>query len=98
MSFTQARSYSGADKKNLLAQAQAENPDGFEIISITCSGYLWWRKTTLLVRPLACPARQEMQKIRLISAIYAQREQRQNQDAQHNVLRHTHDLNQQPRQ
>ena len=95
MSFTQARSYSGADEKNLLAQAQAEHPDGFEILSITQSGYLWWRKTIVLVRPLACDANQEMRKIRLISAIYARREMRHQQDAQHNVLSHAHDFNQQ---
>ena len=95
MSFTQARSYSGADEKNLLAQAQAEHPDGFEILSITQSGYLWWRKTVVLVRPLTCDAKQEMQKIRLISAIYARREMRHQQDAQHSVLSHAHDFNQQ---
>ena len=95
MSFTQARSYSGADEKILLAQAQAEHPDGFEILSITQSGYLWWRKTIVLVRPLTCDAKQEMQKIRLISAIYARREMRHQQETQHNVLSHAHDFNQQ---
>ena len=41
MSVLNDRCYSGVNEKLLLAQAQAENPDGFEILSMQKSGFLW---------------------------------------------------------
>ena len=97
MSVLNDRCYSGASEKILLAQAHAENSDGFEILSMQKTGFLWWQKTKLVVRPLASNANQEMRKIRLVSAIYAQREQRHHAAAQQDVMSHAHDSNQQPR-
>lgn len=96
MSVLNDRRYSGASEKILLAQAHAENSDGFEILSMQKTGFLWWQKTKLVVRPLASNANQEMRKIRLVSAIYAQREQRHHAAAQQDVMSHAHDSNQQP--
>lgn len=96
MSVLHDRRYSGASEKILLAQAHAENSDGFEILSMQKTGFLWWQKTKLVVRPLASNANQEMRKIRLVSAIYAQREQRHHAAAQQDVMSHAHDSNQQP--
>ena len=97
MSALNDRCYSGASEKILLAQAHAENSDGFEILSMQKTGFLWWQKTRLVVRPLASNANQEMRKIRLVSAIYAQREQRHHAAAQQDVMSHAHDSNQHPR-
>jgi len=97
MSVLNDRCYSGASEKILLAQAHDENSDGFEILSMQKTGFLWWQKTRLVVRPLASNANQEMRKIRLVSAIYAQREQRHHAAAQQDVMSHAHDSNQQPR-
>ncbi len=91
MSVLNDRCYSGASEKILLAQAHAENSDGFEILSMQKTGFLWWQKTKLVVRPLASNANQEMRKIRLVSAIYAQRERRHQQAAQQDVMSHAHD-------
>ena len=96
MSVLNDRCYSGASEKILLAQAHAENSDGFEILSMQKTGFLWWQKTKLVVRPLASNANQEMRKIRLVSAIYAQREQRHHVAAQQDVMSHAHDSNQHP--
>ena len=96
MSVLNDRCYSGASEKILLAQAHAENSDGFEILSMQKTGFLWWQKTKLVVRPLTSNANQEMRKIRLVSAIYAQREQRHHVAAQQDVMSHAHDSNQHP--
>ena len=96
MSVLNDRCYSGASEKILLAQAHAENSDGFEILSMQKTGFLWWQKTKLVVRPLASNANQGMRKIRLVSAIYAQREQRHHVAAQQDVMSHAHDSNQHP--
>ena len=96
MSVLNDRCYSGVNEKLLLAQAQAENPDGFEILSMQKTGFLWWQKTKLIVRPLPSNANQEMRKIRLVSAIYSQREQRHHAAAQQDVMSHAHDSNQHP--
>ncbi len=91
MSHQHARRYSGRNEKHLLAQVQADNPDGFEILSITQLGFGWWRKTVVMVRPLVSTAPQEMRTLRLVSAIYAQRERRHQQAAQQDVMSHAHD-------
>ena len=96
MSVLNDRCYSGASEKILLAQAHAENSDGFEILSMQKTGFLWWQKTKLVVRPLTSNANQEMRKIRLVSAIYAQREQRHHAAAHQDVMSHAHDSNQHP--
>ena len=97
MSGHNVQRYCGADERSVLAQAHSENPDGFQILSVQKLGFLWWRKTVVLVRPLVSTAPQEMRKIRLVSAICAQRELRHQQAAQRDVMSHAHDSNQQPR-
>ena len=91
MNSVHTHRYVGANENETIAQAHADHPDGFEMMSITRSGYFWWRKTTLVVRAFASTMPKEMRKIRLISAIYAQRERRQQQAAQQDVMSHAHD-------
>ncbi|MCE9618740.1 MAG: hypothetical protein K8R92_02395 [Planctomycetes bacterium] len=91
------KSYSGSNELDLLRQAKAENPDGFEILSIKRSGFLWWRKVTLLAQPLTRAPRQEMNKLRLLAALHSIREQRQQQSAQRDVFTHSHDFIKQQR-
>ncbi len=95
MSVLKVRLYSGVNKTILLAQAQAEHPDGFEILSMTTTGFAWWRKFVLQVRPLVPSGHQELRKTRLVCAIYAERERRQQQAAQQDVMRHAHDAHSQ---
>jgi hypothetical protein len=84
--------YQGSDESVVLKQAQAEHPDGFEILSIRKAGWLWWRSVELLVQPLDRAPRREMARIRLLSAILAQREQRLMQAAQHAMMAHAQEL------